>query len=76
MNKELEKEYLETYPKAVAKLMKMAKDEGIQKGKLEVLNKIDTFMKQKTYCKESGDIIRIIPFEWEEFKKEIGGNEK
>lgn len=44
---------------------------GFQKGKQEALNKIDTFMKEKTYCRESGDIMRILPFEWEELKEQL-----
>jgi hypothetical protein len=73
MNEEIE------LPIEVKELLKTEYNLGFQKGKLEALNKIDTFMKEKTYCRESGDIIRILPFEWEELKeqlqKEIGGKE-
>jgi hypothetical protein len=51
--------------------IKFIEEVAFQKGKLEAINKIDTFMKQKTYCKESGDIIRILPFEWEELKEQL-----
>jgi hypothetical protein len=44
---------------------------GRQEGRTQTLEKVNTFMKERTYSRDDGKIIRIIPFEWEELLSQL-----
>jgi hypothetical protein len=52
-------------------------NKGFKEGKQQTLKDVDKFIEEHTFAVGGNDddvfrMIRIIPFEWEDFKKELG----